>query len=472
LKAGCVVSGVSPLLSAEEIEFQLKNSDAKGFVTLDAIFEKHVTAIHSRLPELKVVGAASIGGFLPGIKRFLGKLLGNIPKGKVTPLEGKKVYLFDDIIKTTTFSTEHSGVALTPDDLAYLQYTGGTTGAPKGGMLTHRNALADLYIVTSWLHFRRGKEVALSAFPLFHIAGLFTSSCFLAFGTIQVLIPNPRDTDFICAAMKKYKPFLTANVPSLYHLLLQNPKFAELDHSELRTCISAAASYPEEAQKKLESVIGQGKLVEAYGMTETSPLTIMNPTKGKKKLGCIGVPLPNTDIKLLDPATGKEVSQGEPGEICVKGPQVMKGYYKQPQETSMAIDTDGYMHTGDVAIQDEEGYLRIVDRTKDMINVSGFKVFSKKIEEILTAHPAICEIATIGVPDPGKPGSEIVQAYMTIEEGYSFSGDTESLKKEILEFAQEKLAPYEVPKGIEIRDELPLTSVGKLDKKQLRKQAG
>ncbi|MCP4217825.1 MAG: AMP-binding protein, partial [bacterium] len=198
--------GVSPLLSAEEIEFQLKNSDAKGFVTLDAIFEKHVTAIHSRLPELKVVVAASIGGFLPGIKSFLGKLLGKIPKGKVTPLEGKKVYLFDDIIKTTTFSTEHSGVALTPDDLAYLQYTGGTTGTPKGGMITHRNALADLYIVTSWLHFRRGKEVALSAFPLFHIAGLFTSSCFLAFGTIQVLVPNPRDTDFICAAMKKYKP--------------------------------------------------------------------------------------------------------------------------------------------------------------------------------------------------------------------------------------------------------------------------
>ncbi|NOX33182.1 MAG: long-chain fatty acid--CoA ligase [Deltaproteobacteria bacterium] len=470
LKAGCVVSGVSPLLSADEMAFQLKNSDAKGFVTLDAVFEKHLIQIHSELPELKMVVAASVGGFLPGIKRFLGKLLGRIPKGKVTPLKGKIVYKFHDIIKSNSFSTARPDMDIAPGDTAYLQYTGGTTGTPKGAVMTHRNALADIAIVSSWLHLIKGKETALSAFPLFHIAGLFTSSIFLSYGITQILIPNPRDTDRICDEMEKYKPFFTANVPSLYHLLMENPKFKQMDHSNLKICITAAAAYPEDSQRKLESFIGKGKLIEAYGMTETSPLTAMNPVKGKKKLGCIGLPLPNTDIKLVDPDTQDQVAQGEPGEICIKGPQVMKGYYKLPDESKNVYDSEGYLYTGDVAVQDADGYLKIVDRTKDMINVSGFKVFSKKIEDILTGHPAIAEIATIGIPDPQKPGSEIVKAYMTIDEGYEFHGGEDVLKAKIIEFAKEKLAVYEVPKEIEFRDELPLTSVGKLDKKELRKE--
>lgn len=472
LKAGCVVSGVSPLLSVDETAFQLKNSDAKGFVTLDALFERHLTRIHSMLPELKLVAAAGVGGFLPRPKRFIGKLLGKIPKGKITPLEGKTVFKFHDILHSKNFSPARPQIDIFPDDTAYLQYTGGTTGTPKGAVMTHRNALADMIIVSTWLHLKKGKEAALSAFPLFHIAGLFTSSIFLSYGITQILIPNPRDTDRICADMKKYKPFFSANVPSLYHLLMENPKFKHMDHSNLKICVTAAAAYPEDSQKKLEQIIGKGKLLEAYGMTETSPLTVMNPVMGQKKLGSIGLPLPNTDIKLIDPETRNPVPQGEPGEICIKGPQVMKGYYKLQKETQHVLDADGYLYTGDVAVQDADGYLKIVDRTKDMINVSGFKVFSKKIEDILTEHPVIAQIAVIGIPDPKKPGSELVKAYITIDEDSGFHGSEDELKATVTAFAKEKLANYEVPKEIEIRKELPLTSVGKLDKKKLRSTMG
>jgi len=218
----------------------------------------------------------------------------------------------------------------------------------------------------------------------------------------------------------------------------------------------------------LEAIVGAGKLIENYGMSETSPLIASNPSKGKKKLGSIGLPILNTDVRLVDPTTGKEAATGQPGEICAKGPQVMVGYYKKPEETKHAIDKDGYMHTGDVAIMDDEGYLKIVDRTKDMIIVSGFKVFSVKVEDVLTRHPAIDMVATIGVPNPERPGSEIVKAFVQLKQEYA-GQDRDSLKEDILTFAKEKLTPYEVPKVVEFMDALPLTAVGKLDKKRLRK---
>ncbi|MFH1135047.1 MAG: AMP-binding protein [Pseudomonadota bacterium] len=471
LKAGCAVSGVSPLMSAEEMEYQLKDSEARGLVTLDALFAARFKGIAGNLPKLKVVVAASVGGFLPPIKRILGGLLGKIPKGAVTPLPGLQVFKMSEVIKNKSFSEKPPLVNITPDDLAYVQYTGGTTGSPKGACLTHRNAVSDLMIVQRWLGWKPGESVALSGFPFFHIAGLFFNANCIFLGWTQVLVPNPRDTDHICSQMTKYKPRVLVNVPSLYFLLLANPKFKEVDHSQLEICISAAAPFPEEAQRELESIVGRGKLLEVYGMTETAPLTAMNPSKGRKKLGSIGLPLLNTDLKLLEPGTGREVGIGEPGEICVRGPMVMSGYHKKPDETALAIDADGYMHTGDVAVQDEEGYLRIVDRTKDMIIVGGFKVFSKKVEETLSEHPAVEMIALVGTSQPDRPGSETVKAYVTIAPGYEYGGDEAALKADILKMAKERLAPYEVPKVIEIRKELPLTTVGKIDKKQLRKQA-
>ncbi|HMA86831.1 MAG TPA: AMP-binding protein [Desulfosalsimonadaceae bacterium] len=470
LKAGCAVSGVSPLLSADELKHQLSDAKAKALVTLDAIFAARVTQVASDLPSLQVIAVTSVGGFLPFHKRFLGQLLGKIPKGKITPIDTKTILPFKSILTSREYSEKHPNVSITPDDIAYIQYTGGTTGPPKGAMLSHKNVMADVLIIQAWLQWEEGQGLALSGFPFFHIAGLFFNINCVYLGWTQVLIPDPRNTDHICKQIEKYRPTALANVPSLYYLLIQNPKFKELDHSNLEAAVSAAAPFPEESQRQLEKIIGEGKLVEAYGMTETSPLSIVNPYKGKKKLGHIGLPLLNTDVKLVDPASGEPMEIGQPGEICVKGPQVMVGYLNNPEETEKAIDADGYMHTGDVGIFDEEGYVRIVDRTKDMINVSGFKVFSKKVEEIMAAHPAIDMIATIGVLNPENPGSEIVKAYVTLSPDYSYDGDPEKLKTDIINFAKEKLAPYEVPKTIEIRDELPLTAVGKIDKKELRKE--
>jgi long-chain acyl-CoA synthetase len=313
--------------------------------------------------------------------------------------------------------------------------------------------------------------VALSGFPFFHLAGTFFAANAIYLGWPQILIPNPRDTNHICKEIKRHKPTHLVNVPSLYQMLIANPLFRKLDHSHLQACISSAAPFPEESQEILESIVGKGKLFEVYGMTETSPITVMNPAKGVRKLGSIGLPILNTDIILVDPITGKKVAQGEPGEICVKGPQVMVGYYKNPEETKKVIDEDGYLHTGDIAIQDEDGYLRIVDRSKDMIIISGFKVFSKKVEDVLTKHPAIESAATVGIPDPKRPGSELVKAYLTKTPGYTQGEDEETLKADIIKMAAEKLASYEVPKIIEFRKELPLTSVGKVDKKLLRAQA-
>ena len=467
LRAGCAVSGVSPLLSTDEMAYQLKDSRAKGLVTLDAIFAVRLTIIAGDLPDLTVIVAASIGGFLQAVKRFLGKLLGKIPKGKVTALPGKTVYQMEDVIRRNTFSDKDPDVTVTPDDIAYIQYTGGTTGVPKGAIISHRNAVAGVAMMQSWLQWVRGGSIALSGFPFFHIAGLFFNENAIFLGWMQVLIPNPRDTDHICAEIGRYRPHVLVNVPSLYQILIDNPKFKTLDHSRMKVCISSASPFPEDSQRMLEEVVGQGKLLEVYGMTETSGLTVMNPSRGKKKLGSIGLPILNVDIKLLEPGTGREVGVGEPGEICLKGPFVMMGYLNKREETAKTV-VDGYMHTGDVAVMDDEGYLRIVDRTKDMIIVSGFKVFSKRVEEVLAEHPAIDMIAIIGAKNPERPGSELVRAYITLRANYTFDGDTDALKEDILKFAKEKLAAYEVPKEIEIIQEMPLTSVGKVDKKKLR----
>ncbi len=470
LRAGCVVSGVSPLLSAEEMKYQLKDSNAVGLVTLDAIFAARLMGIVSDLPELKVVATTSVGGFLPAIKRVLGRLLKKIPQGKVTPLPGKYVADMIKVIRGGEFPAEPPPVTVTPDDIAYIQYTGGTTGSPKGAMLTHRSAVADLVIVQTWLGWEEGRGVALSGFPFFHIAGLFFNTNCIYLGWTQILIPNPRDTDHICGELAKYRPTALVNVPSLFQMLIANPRFKELDHTRLEACISAAAPFPEESQRELEKIVGRGKLLEVYGMTETSPLTTMNPNKRERKLGSIGLPLINTDIRLVDPGTGREVAVGEPGEICVKGPQVMAGYYNKPDETRKVFDADGYLHTGDVAVQDAAGYLRIVDRTKDMLIVGGFKVFSKRVEEVMAEHPAIEMIAIIGIPNPDRPGSEQVKAIITLKPNFA-SRNQEELKADILKMARERLSPYEVPKYIDIRKELPLTVVGKIDKKVLRKEA-
>ncbi|MBA7682040.1 Long-chain-fatty-acid--CoA ligase [subsurface metagenome] len=473
LKAGCIVSGVSPLMSDVQMHYQIedlgKGGNKVALVTLDAIFEHRLKKIADKLPQLKVViGTSVIGSFSKEDQAKI-KAVREIPSGEITPLEGKTVLHFQDDV-LANYSTDLPKVDISPDDIGWIQYTGGTTGPPKGAMLSHRNCASNMKGINAWLQWEEGKGMLCSGFPMFHIAGLTVSEAAIYLGWSQILIPNPRDALGICNEMKKYKPTVLVNVPSLYQILINFRKFKRLDHSNIVSCISAAAPFPKESQEALESIVGKGKLLELYGMTELSPVATMNPSLGEKKLGTVGLPILNVELKLVDPETGKEVPLGEPGEICVRGPLVMQGYYNKPEETKNAIDSDGYMHSGDVGIMSEDGYLRIVDRTKDMIIVGGFKVFSAKIEDVLAKHPAIGMIALIGLPNPDRPGSEIVKANIQLKNEFEYDGNEEALKEDLTAFAKENCAPYEVPKIIEFAKELPLTVIGKIDKKVLRKQ--
>jgi len=472
LKAGCIVSGVSPLMSDVQMHYQLddlgKGGKKVALVTLDAIFEHRLKKIADKLPQLKVVVATSVLGSFNKEDREKIKAVREIPSGEVTPIEGKTVYDFQDDV-LTKFSTDLPKVDIVPDDIGWIQYTGGTTGPPKGAMLNHRNVVFNAMCLIQWLQWEEGKGVLCSGFPMFHIAGLTVSEGAMVLGWGQILIANPRDALHICNEMKKYEPTVLVNVPSLYQILINFRKFKRLDHSKLRMCISAAAPFPKESQVALERIVGEGKLLELYGMTELSPVATMNPSIGEKKLGTVGLPIQNVELKLVDPDTGEVVPLGEPGEICVRGPLVMQGYYLKPEETAKAIDKDGYMHSGDVGIMGEDGYLRIVDRTKDMIIVGGFKVFSAKVEDTLAKHPAVGMIALIGEPNPDRPGSEIVNAYIQLDPDYEYDGNEQKLKEDITMFSKAACAPYEVPKKIHIMKEIPLTVVGKVDKKVLRK---
>ncbi len=472
LKAGCIVSGVSPLMSEVQMQYQLsdlgKGEKKVALVTLDAIFEHRLKKIVDKLPQLKVVVWTSVVGSFDKESQAKIKAVQDIPSGEVTPLEGKVVYNYQDDV-LTKFSDEIPKIDISPGDIGWIQYTGGTTGPPKGAMLRHRNVMSNLLSLRAWLQWEEGVGMLLSGFPMFHVAGLTVCEGALSLGWGQVLIANPRDALGICNAIKRYSPTVLVNVPSLYQIMINFKKFRRLDHSKLRQCISAASPFPKESQVKLEEIVGQGKLLELYGMTELSPVATMNPSIGKKQLGKVGMPIQNVELKLVDPDTGEVVPLEEPGEICVKGPLVMQGYYQKPEETAKAIDKDGYMHSGDVGIMDEDGYLKIVDRTKDMIIVGGFKVFSAKVEDSLSKHPAIGMVALVGIPNPDRPGSEIVKAFIQMDPEFEFDGNKESLKEDIISFAKENCAPYEVPKLIEISDELPLTVIGKVDKKVLRK---
>ncbi|MEX2682152.1 MAG: class I adenylate-forming enzyme family protein, partial [Candidatus Sigynarchaeota archaeon] len=350
-------------------------------------------------------------------------------------------------------------------------YTGGTTGPSKGAIITHRNLMADLLIVHNWLKWKPGSGLAVSGFPFFHMGGLFFLENCMYLGWSLPLIPDPRNVKHMCAVIKKYKPDVLLNVPTLFQMLLKSPEFRSLDHSTVKYMISGAAPFPKESQEELEKVVGRNKLIELYGMTEVCASSMMNPVVGKKKLGTVGMPLPNIDLKLVDPGSGKEVPLGEAGEICVRGPMVFKGYLNKPEETAATIDADGYLHTGDVGVMDEDGYIRIVDRTKDMIIVGGYKVFSSKVENVLAEHPAVDLVALVGVPNPERPGSEIVKAYVQLRPDFSQPDRREALKQDFLAYAKQHCTPHETPKIVDFVSQMPLTSVGKVDKKALRAEA-
>ncbi|MEE4262205.1 MAG: AMP-binding protein [Desulfobacteraceae bacterium] len=461
-KAGCVLTGVSPLLQPKELEYQLNDSGTKLLVTLDALFEK----VKGVVPQtgVKTVAVVGIADFLSPLKAFLGKLFKKIPTGKMNPITGTKVgRLMNLLQKMPSDFTEEKR---SPGDPCLMQYTGGTTGPPKGAVLTHKNMVSQIQQTNTWLDISVGEEgTILSAFPLFHQAGLFLAMDTMAFGGTQVAVPNPRDLDFLISAIKKFKPKGIVNVPTIYLELLKKPRFRSLDFSGVEWFISGAAPFPPEYIKDFEGVVGKGKLIEVLGMTETSPVHMGLPFYGMKKPGSVGIPFPDTEVKLIDPDSGEIVPVGEPGELTVKGPQVFtEGYHNKPGETATTL-RDGWIYTGDILKMDADGYFYVVDRLKDMVIVSGYKVFTRTVDDVLMEHPDIDMAAAIGLPDPTRPGSEIVATAVVLKPGVEKSEDT---REKIARYMREKVAPYKVPRKIEFMDELPLSAVGKVLKRELR----
>ena len=462
-KAGCVLSGVSPLLQPKELEYQLNDSDAKCLVTLDIFFEK-VAAVWGKTG-VKTVVVTQISDFLSPLKKFLGSLLKKIPTASITPPPANKVDRFRQILKD--MPADKIEIKRKLEDAMLMQYTGGTTGLPKGALLTGKNISDHLRQIQVWLDLNVGNYSVLSAFPLFHLAGLALAMVCMAMGYSQVAVPNPRDLDFIISAIKKYQPAGIINVPTLFLELLKKPKFVSLDFSTVRWFISGAAPFPCDHLRKFEAVVGEGKLIEVLGMTETSPVTTALPLYGKKKAGSTGIPFPDTEVKLVDPDTGELAPLGEPGEFVVRGPQVFTlGYHHNPEETAKTL-RDGWIYTGDICKMDADGYFYVVDRLKDMVNVSGFNVFTRQVDEVLMEHPGIDMAATIGLPALKRPGSEIVASAIVLRSGIK---KTNQMKDKITQYMHAKVSPYKVPRVIEFRDELPTSPVGKVLKRELRKE--
>ncbi|MBY9018666.1 MAG: AMP-binding protein [Candidatus Lokiarchaeota archaeon] len=478
LLVGGVASGCSPLMSPTEIAYQINDSEAKFFVTLDAFYEKVLTKVLDKVPNLETIITTNISDYmgLSGIKVALGKLIGKIPKGKVIPYPAKNVLDFNEVIKT---EDDVDDVKIdSENDLALLQYTGGTTGLPKGTELTHKNIISNIVQISTWIDRTEEEQedkVNLSAFPLFHLAGLAMSMVTLYLSASQILIANPRDSDHIIKEMMDKKPMMMVNVPTLY-LAIKNrinekwpvEKIPRDVLNDIEVFISGAAPFPAEAINDFESsLVAKNKVLEVYGMTETSPIISMNPYYGKKKIGTVGIPVPDIEVRLVDVETGDQVELGKPGEIICKGPQVTRGYYNKPDANSKTI-IDGWFHTGDVGVMDEDGYITIVDRTKDMLIVSGYKVYSVHVEDILTKHPNIEMVAIIGLKDPDRPGSETVKAVVQLKEGFE---PTNKVKTDLKNYAAEHLSKYENPRLWEFRETLPLTTVGKILKRALREES-
>ena len=460
-KAGCVLSGVSPLLQPKELEYQLNDSEAKILVTLDVLFPNVAKVVQNT--GVRAIAVAGIADFLPAVKRVLGKLLKKIPTGEVHPISGIEVVRYMDILKNMPEDRVEEKVSI--DAPCLMQYTGGTTGPPKGALLTHKNIVFHIFQVNTWMDVKDTEGIMISAFPLFHQAGLFLGMLSMATGFTQVAIPNPRDLDFLVSAIQKYRPKGIVNVPTIFIELLKKPKFRSHDFSHVEWFISGAAPFPPEYIREFEEVVGEGKLIEVFGMTETSPVHTSLPLYGKKKPGSVGIPYPDTIVKLVDPDTGQVVPVGEPGEVVVKGPEVFTlGYYKKPDETANTL-RDGWIYTGDVCRMDEDGYFYVVDRLKDMVNISGYKVFTRTVDDVLIEHPDIDVAATIGLPDPKRPGSEIVATAVVLNPGVEKSDAT---RDNILAYMREKVAPYKVPKRIDFMDELPTSAIGKVLKRELR----
>lgn len=460
LKVGGIVVNYNPLYTLEELEFQVKDSETELMITLDLklLFDKVEGLVAKGCLERAVV--CSFPALLPGAKSVLFKLLKSkeLARPASSP-QREKILLEGPLIAD---AGKRTPVSIDPDrDIAVLQYTGGTTGTPKGAMLTHANCYVNVLQVMAWApHLVYGQERMMGVLPFFHVFAM-TVVMNVGIAKASEIMIMPRFV--LNDAMKlidKSKPTLMPGVPTLFNAIANHPKAKSFDLSSLKFCLSGGAPLPLEVKNAFEALTG-AKVVEGYGLSESSPVATANPLDGPVKDRSIGLPLPATIISLRsldDPA--KEVAPGEKGEICIHGPQVMKGYWKRPDETEKQFTSDGYLRTGDVARCDEDGFFYIEDRIKDLIICSGYNVYPRRVEDAIYTHPAVEEVTVIGVPD--KYRGEAPKAFVKLRGGQTATAD------DIMKHLGSKLSKIELPAEIEFRDELPKTMIGKLSKKELK----
>lgn len=457
LRAGYTVVNCNPLYTARELEHQLKDSGAEAIVILDN-FAHTLQQVLPHTP-IKHVVVTRLGDMLGGLK---GGLVNFVVKHikKMVPawnLPGHK--RFNDILAIGARHTLKP-VTVGHDDIAYLQYTGGTTGVAKGAMLTHRNIIGNLQQAHAWIKPFLGDkpEVIITALPLYHIFSL-TANCltFFKIGATNILITNPRDIPGFIKELGKVRFTAITGVNTLFNALLNNPAFEKVDFSSLRITLGGGMAVQQAVAERWKKVTGR-PLIEAYGLTETSPAVCINPLDLAEFNHAIGLPVSSTEVSIRDDE-GVEVGVGQPGELCVKGPQVMAGYWNRPDETAKVMTADGFLRTGDVATIDPDGFVRIVDRKKDMILVSGFNVYPNEVEDIVAGHPGVVEVAAVGVPDPRS--GEAVKVFVVRK-------DPALTKEALIAYCRDNLTGYKVPHHVEFRDELPKTNVGKILRRALR----
>jgi len=460
LRAGYTVVNCNPLYTAPELEHQLKDSGAEVIVVVENF--AHVLAECIANTPIKHVAVTAMGDMLGFPKGSIVNFVVRHVKKLVPAWRLPQAIDFRAVLKQ---GANHAlkRVDVTHQDIAFLQYTGGTTGVSKGAMLTHRNIIANLQQSHAWLRpfLTKGGEVIVTALPLYHIFAL-TANCltYFKFGATNLLITNPRDIPGFVKELSKV-PFTTiTGVNTLFNALLNNPDFAKLDFSHLHVALGGGMAVQKAAADKWKKVTGLA-LIEAYGLTETSPAVTINPINLPEYNGSIGLPVPSTEVVMRDDE-GNDQPIGQAGELCVRGPQVMAGYYKRDDETAKVMMADGFLRTGDIAVMDENGFVRIVDRKKDMILVSGFNVYPNEIEAVVAMHPSVMEVAAVGVPD--EKSGEAVKIFVVKK-------DPALTAEELIAFCRESLTSYKVPRQVEFRIDLPKTNVGKILRRALRDEA-
>jgi long-chain acyl-CoA synthetase len=453
-RAGAVVVMNNPLYTDKELEYQFNNSESSLLVTIDLLGPRMI-ALKPKTG-IKNIVIAHIRDHLKFPKKQLLPIVAKDKHREIAPQPN--VHEWMNLLKK--YPPKDSGIPVDFEGLASLQYTGGTTGVSKGVMLTHANLSKNVQQIVAWFPgFNKGEITQLGVLPIFHSFGLTCCMNICVWmGWADVLIPRP-EAQTILEAVHKYKVNFFPGVPTMYVGVLNHPKLSQYNLTSIKGCFSGAAPLPVEVIKDFEARTGS-QICEGYGLSETSPVVTTNPFGGKTKVGSIGLPVSDTDIKIVDIAEGtKEVPLGEAGELIIKGPQVTSGYYKMPEETAITI-RDGWLYTGDIGKMDDEGYFYIVDRKKDMIIAGGYNIYPREIDEILFEHPKILEACAVGIPDPYR--GETVKAYVVLKPGEKMTAE------EVIQYCQEKLAKYKVPKTVEFMASLPKSMVGKILRKELR----